>query len=214
MDTESGRLIEDADGVSVAVLDGGVDGAGAASKATTLSREAAAAHGLSPQLLDELADLAADKVRADGLRLIGEGGLLVELTRHLMQVAVEAEMDRHLAEEAGRTGGWPGLALRGQRPQRLPVQEGHNGGRHRDGAGPQGPAGHLQLRRAAQVRAADRRPGGDGPLAHREGADLRGDRRSPHTPVDAARTLAGTGPDHPGDWMPIERHFRDGHTET
>lgn len=36
----------------------------------------------------------------------------------------------------------------------------------------------------------------------------------PHTPIDAARALAGTGPDHPGDWQPVERHFRDGHTET
>ncbi|MFQ6198650.1 hypothetical protein [Streptomyces sp. NPDC000405] len=36
----------------------------------------------------------------------------------------------------------------------------------------------------------------------------------PHTPVDAARALTGTGPDHPGDWVPVERHFRDGHTET
>ncbi|MEU6145645.1 transposase [Streptomyces sp. NPDC047081] len=33
----------------------------------------------------------------------------------------------------------------------------------------------------------------------------------PHTPIDAARALASTGPDHPGDWKPIERHFRDGH---
>ncbi|WP_234347943.1 IS701 family transposase [Streptomyces rimosus] len=36
----------------------------------------------------------------------------------------------------------------------------------------------------------------------------------PHTPVDAARALTGTGPDHPGDSTPVERHFRDGHTET
>ncbi|MFJ9916398.1 hypothetical protein [Actinacidiphila glaucinigra] len=37
---------------------------------------------------------------------MGEDGLLVELTRHLMQAAVEAEMDLHLqvgqAELAGR----------------------------------------------------------------------------------------------------------------
>nr|WP_151477625.1 transposase [Streptomyces albicerus] len=36
----------------------------------------------------------------------------------------------------------------------------------------------------------------------------------PHTPIDAARALTGTDPDHPGDWTPVERHFRDGHTET
>ncbi|MFC4517311.1 hypothetical protein ACFPEN_30920 [Streptomyces ehimensis] len=37
-----------------------------------------------------------------------------------------------------------------------------------------------------------------------------------HTPADAAPPvpLAGTGPDHPGDWIQVERHFRDGHTET
>ncbi|WP_327669596.1 MULTISPECIES: IS701 family transposase [unclassified Streptomyces] len=36
----------------------------------------------------------------------------------------------------------------------------------------------------------------------------------PHTPIDAARALTGTDPDHPGDWTAIERRFRDGHTET
>ena len=35
-----------------------------------------------------------------------------------------------------------------------------------------------------------------------------------HTPVDAARALAWNGPDDPGDWHPVVRTFRDGHTET
>ena len=35
-----------------------------------------------------------------------------------------------------------------------------------------------------------------------------------HTPVDAARELAWDGPDDPGDWHPVTRTFRDGHTET
>ncbi len=35
-----------------------------------------------------------------------------------------------------------------------------------------------------------------------------------HTPVDAARALAWGGPEHPGDWQPVTRVFRDGHTET
>jgi DDE superfamily endonuclease len=34
------------------------------------------------------------------------------------------------------------------------------------------------------------------------------------TPVDAARALAWGGPDDPGDWHPVTRAFRDGHTET
>lgn len=52
-----------------------------------------------------MAALAAEKVRGDGLRLMGEGGLLPELAQHLMQAALEAEMDEHLAAEAGRVGG-------------------------------------------------------------------------------------------------------------
>src|SRR6266516_446273 len=35
-----------------------------------------------------------------------------------------------------------------------------------------------------------------------------------HTPVDAARALAWDGPGDPGDWQPVTRAFRDGHTET
>jgi hypothetical protein len=35
-----------------------------------------------------------------------------------------------------------------------------------------------------------------------------------YTPVDAARALAWGGPDDPGDWQPVTRAFRDGHTQT
>jgi len=35
-----------------------------------------------------------------------------------------------------------------------------------------------------------------------------------HTPVDAARALAWGGPGDPGDWHPVTRAFRDGHTQT
>ncbi|MFG2716260.1 IS701 family transposase [Streptomyces goshikiensis] len=35
-----------------------------------------------------------------------------------------------------------------------------------------------------------------------------------YTPVHAARALTWTDPEHPGDWAPVERTFRDGHTET
>ncbi|MFE3184178.1 hypothetical protein ACFXKR_25400 [Streptomyces violascens] len=66
MDTENSRLMEDADGVSVAVLDTVVDGADVTSRTTTACRQSAAAHGLSSQPLDELAELAAAKV--------GDGG--------------------------------------------------------------------------------------------------------------------------------------------
>jgi DDE superfamily endonuclease len=35
-----------------------------------------------------------------------------------------------------------------------------------------------------------------------------------HTPQEAARQLAWAGPAEPGDWTPVTRRFRDGHTET
>src|SRR5512144_2461756 len=35
-----------------------------------------------------------------------------------------------------------------------------------------------------------------------------------YTPVDAARELAWGGPDDPGDWTPVTRTFRHGHTAT
>ncbi|MER7960280.1 IS256 family transposase, partial [Streptomyces sp. NPDC096030] len=50
--------------------------------------------------------LATEKVLAgEGLRLMGEGGILPELAQHLLQSALEAEMDLHLQAEAGRAGG-------------------------------------------------------------------------------------------------------------
>jgi hypothetical protein len=35
-----------------------------------------------------------------------------------------------------------------------------------------------------------------------------------HTPADAARALARGGPEDPGDWQPVTRAFRGGHTGT
>jgi SRSO17 transposase len=35
-----------------------------------------------------------------------------------------------------------------------------------------------------------------------------------HTPTEAARQLAWTSPEQPGDWTPVTRRFRDGHAET
>jgi hypothetical protein len=37
--------------------------------------------------------------------VVGEGGILPELAQHLMQATLEAEMDQHLAAEAGTVGG-------------------------------------------------------------------------------------------------------------
>lgn len=91
------HLVGDAEGVSLAVAGEGVEGAGV--KSMTMS-----VNGPSV-VLEELAALAAEKTAQGGLKLMGEGGILPELAQHLMQAALEAEMDLHLAAEAGRVGG-------------------------------------------------------------------------------------------------------------
>ncbi|MFJ5899419.1 IS256 family transposase [Streptomyces sp. NPDC093064] len=98
MSTTTDHRIETLGSVSLAVADGSVQGADVKSMPVS-------PNGLSSELLEELATLAAEKVRGEGLRLMGEGGLLPELAQHLMQAALEAEMDEHLAAEAGRVGG-------------------------------------------------------------------------------------------------------------
>jgi putative transposase len=57
------------------------------------------------QLLREL----AERARADGLKLTGEGGLLGKLTKMVLESALEGELDNHLGygrhDPAGRNGG-------------------------------------------------------------------------------------------------------------
>jgi hypothetical protein len=36
----------------------------------------------------------------------------------------------------------------------------------------------------------------------------------PHTPIEAAHALTWRDAQRPGDWTPVARHFRDGHSET
>jgi putative transposase len=98
MSTMTGHLIGTVGGVSLA-------GAGGGAESADVKSMPVSPNGLSSELLEELAALAAEKVRGGGLRLMGVGGLLPELAQHLMQAALEAEMDRHLADEAGRAGG-------------------------------------------------------------------------------------------------------------
>ncbi|MFF4145300.1 transposase [Streptomyces sp. NPDC001698] len=98
MSTTTDRLIESAEGVSLGGTSEGIEGA-------VVKSMPVSANGLSAELLEELAALAAEKTAAGGLKLMGEGGVLPELAQHLMQAALEAEMDLHLAAEAGRVGG-------------------------------------------------------------------------------------------------------------
>jgi len=98
MSRTAGRPMETEDGVSLAMAGEGVEGADV--KSMPVSH-----NGLSLELLEELTALAAEKVAAGGLQLVGEGGILPELAQHLMQATLEAEMDQHLAAEAGTVGG-------------------------------------------------------------------------------------------------------------
>ena len=101
MSTTTDHSIEAAGGVSLAGGEGGAQGADVRTTRTDVS-----ASGLSLPLLDELAMVAAERVRSgEGLRLMGEGGILPEVARHLLQAALEAEMDAHLEAESGRIGG-------------------------------------------------------------------------------------------------------------
>jgi len=58
---------------------------------------------------DELVRLLAERARAEGLRLAGEGGLLSQLTKRVVEAALDGELDDHLGygkhDPAGRDGG-------------------------------------------------------------------------------------------------------------
>lgn len=58
---------------------------------------------------DELVRQLAERARAEGLRLTGEGGLLSQLTKVVVESALEGELDDHLVyskhDPAGRDGG-------------------------------------------------------------------------------------------------------------
>src|SRR5690349_21249652 len=58
---------------------------------------------------DELVRLLAERARAEGLRLAGEGGLLSQLTKRVVESALDGELDDHLGygkhDPAGRDGG-------------------------------------------------------------------------------------------------------------
>jgi putative transposase len=67
--------------------------------------EEAALDAVDEQLIRQL----ADRARAQGLRLTGEGGLLARLTKTVIESALEGELDDHLGyakhDPAGRNGG-------------------------------------------------------------------------------------------------------------
>ena len=79
----------------------------------TLAEDAPATAGAGPDVLDaideQLLDRLVGQARAGGLQLTGEGGLLAQLTKRLVESALEGELTDHLGygkhDPTGRDGG-------------------------------------------------------------------------------------------------------------
>ncbi|MFZ3475177.1 IS256 family transposase [Streptomyces sp. 4.24] len=83
------------------------------------------AGGAGVDVVASVAELAAEQARAGGMQLLGEGGLLQQLTKHLLQDALDAEMDEHLAAaEPGRSVRDGGNARNGYRPKTVLTEAG------------------------------------------------------------------------------------------
>jgi putative transposase len=71
--------------------------------------QAAAAEAIAEALDPALVARLAAQARAQGVQLLGRGGVLQQLTKRFLEAALEAEMDAHLGydkhDPAGRTGG-------------------------------------------------------------------------------------------------------------
>lgn len=70
---------------------------------TTISEEHM---GNKPVIDDDTLDSLMARVEAEGLELLGPGGVLTELTSKIMNRALEAEMSQHLGYEKDDPDGW------------------------------------------------------------------------------------------------------------
>jgi putative transposase len=72
-------------------------------------RQVAAAEAIASALDPALVARLAAQARAQGVQLLGHGGVLQQLTKRFLEAALEAEMDEHLGydkhDAAGRNGG-------------------------------------------------------------------------------------------------------------
>jgi len=104
------------------------------------------ADGVDGQLVRDL----VDRARADGVKLTGEGGLLSQLTKIVIESALEGEMDHHLGygkhDPAGRK--WRELAKWDT------VENGGDRGRAGGGRGTSGPGLDVRATHRGQTPAA------------------------------------------------------------
>lgn len=74
--------------------------------------EGAIVEGSRGELEVRIASELLERARAEGVSLVGQGGLLAGVTRQVLQAALEAEMAEHLGYERGEGGARAGLNVR------------------------------------------------------------------------------------------------------
>ncbi len=88
----------------------------------------------------QLGEELVEQARAEGVELVGPGGLLTGLTKTVLETALEVEMTEHLGydkhDPAGRNGG--------ELPQRHPDEDGADRDRAGRDRGAPGPGRHLR----------------------------------------------------------------------
>lgn len=110
-----------------------------------------------------VAELVA-RAEAGGVKLTGAGGLLAELTRKVLESALEGELTDHLGHGPGERAEGAG-----ELPQRAPVQDGDHRGRPGGGHGAAGSGGYVRAAAGQEAPAASGRRRRDGAVAVREG---------------------------------------------
>ena len=112
-----------------------------------MSRRPAATTGLDA-VDEQLIARLAGRARDGGLQLTGEGGLLAQLTKRLVESALEGEITDHLGYDKHDAAG----PRRRELPQRAPGQDGADRGRAgRDRRAPR-PGRHASSRRSCAKR--------------------------------------------------------------
>jgi putative transposase len=102
---------------TVTVMDGSMgDGAGAGGASPSVVR---------PPALADVVDGLMAKVNAEGLQLLGDGGVLTELTKQLLERALDDELSEHLGYERGDPAGHgSGNSRNGTTPKRVLTEVG------------------------------------------------------------------------------------------
>src|SRR2546430_10994705 len=122
-------------------------------QAGPVDEQAATAEAIAAALDPALVSRLAAQARAQGVQLLGRGGVLQQLTKRFLEAALEAEMDTHLGydkhDPAGRNGG---NSRNGKRAKTLLTQGGPG-----DVPGPRDPEGTVRTALPAQ---RSRRRGG------------------------------------------------------